>query len=91
MVQNEMVENNCNFLFSFTSAIKNLEEFLEETEVNDTVSMCVNHLVAALYKPNITFSGLEIYANESEVRICCFLKLYQSHIPTGVFDCLVDL
>lgn len=64
-----MDENNCNFLFSFKSAAKKLENCLEETEVNATVSMSDNNLVAVLYKPKR--SSFHIYANDSKVSKVC--------------------
>ncbi|XP_070690966.1 adhesion G-protein coupled receptor G2-like [Pempheris klunzingeri] len=46
-------------------AIKDLKQFLEETEVTETRSMCSNRLVAILHKPNGTSTDLRIYANEN--------------------------
>ncbi|XP_029281590.1 adhesion G-protein coupled receptor G1 isoform X2 [Cottoperca gobio] len=49
-------------------ALATLEQVLEETEVNETTSLSVSHLVAVLHKPRGPFTGLEIHANENEAR-----------------------
>ncbi|XP_071344394.1 adhesion G-protein coupled receptor G5-like isoform X2 [Trachinotus anak] len=49
-------------------AIQSLEQLLEETEVNETVSMPVGNLMALLHKPKYPFEGLEIHATETEAR-----------------------
>ncbi|XP_040891216.1 adhesion G protein-coupled receptor G3-like isoform X1 [Toxotes jaculatrix] len=48
------------------NAIEDLENFLEETEVDDITFMSVDNLVAALHKPKGSFEGLEIYASENQ-------------------------
>ncbi|XP_029281581.1 adhesion G-protein coupled receptor G1 isoform X1 [Cottoperca gobio] len=50
------------------STLATLEQVLEETEVNETTSLSVSHLVAVLHKPRGPFTGLEIHANENEAR-----------------------
>ncbi|XP_044061001.1 adhesion G-protein coupled receptor G2-like [Siniperca chuatsi] len=47
-------------------AIEMLEDYLEETEVDETTSMSVSQLVTILYKPKGPFTGLDIYASENE-------------------------
>lgn len=45
-----------------------LEEFLEEEEINGTVSsMSSDNVVALVYKPTRSFEGLNIYASANEV------------------------
>ncbi|XP_067351081.1 adhesion G-protein coupled receptor G2-like isoform X2 [Channa argus] len=48
--------------------MQNLEDFLEETEINETTSITTNHLVAVLFKLNGSFGSLEIHANEKEAK-----------------------
>ncbi|XP_039981123.1 adhesion G-protein coupled receptor G5-like [Xiphias gladius] len=47
-------------------AMESLQQFLEETEVNETMSLSVSHMMAVLHKPKRPFKGLEIYASEKE-------------------------
>ncbi|KAM7423607.1 hypothetical protein PAMA_000117 [Pampus argenteus] len=54
-------------LNSTIKAIKKLERFLEETELNETTFISTSHSVAALYKPKGRFKGLHIYASDTEV------------------------
>ncbi|XP_034087778.1 adhesion G-protein coupled receptor G5-like isoform X2 [Gymnodraco acuticeps] len=49
-------------------AIETLERLLEETEVNESISLSFNNSVAFLYKPNVPFKGLEIHASDKKVR-----------------------
>ncbi|XP_033972375.1 adhesion G-protein coupled receptor G5-like isoform X39 [Trematomus bernacchii] len=49
-------------------AIETLERLLEETEVNESISLSFNNSVAFLYKPKVPFNGLEIHASDKKVR-----------------------
>ncbi|XP_026234500.1 adhesion G-protein coupled receptor G1-like [Anabas testudineus] len=46
--------------------VKCLEKCLEEQDVEDTKPISVSNLVAVIYKPNLSFTGLKIHANEYE-------------------------
>ncbi|KAL6112685.1 adgrg5 [Pungitius sinensis] len=46
--------------------MQNLEECLEETEVNDHVSVSVSRFVTLLHKPHGPFKGLKIHASKKE-------------------------
>ncbi|KAL3992612.1 uncharacterized protein ACER0C_009886 [Sarotherodon galilaeus] len=49
-------------------AMKDLEQFLEEGEINGTVSsMSSANVVALLYKTNGTFEGLDVYGSDNQV------------------------
>ncbi|KAL3992617.1 protein LTV1 [Sarotherodon galilaeus] len=48
-------------------AIWTLQRVLEGTEVNGSMQLYVKTFVALLRKPNDTFRGLEIYANDTQV------------------------
>ncbi|XP_033972154.1 adhesion G-protein coupled receptor G5-like isoform X12 [Trematomus bernacchii] len=50
------------------STIETLERLLEETEVNESISLSFNNSVAFLYKPKVPFNGLEIHASDKKVR-----------------------
>ncbi|XP_074516620.1 adhesion G-protein coupled receptor G2-like isoform X1 [Sebastes fasciatus] len=50
-------------------AIEILEQFLEETEVNETTPISVNRFVALMHEPKGPFTGLDIYASENEARL----------------------
>ncbi|XP_042079789.1 uncharacterized protein LOC102298535 isoform X2 [Haplochromis burtoni] len=49
------------------TAIRTLESVLERTEVNVSMQVCVKTFVALLHKPNDTFGGLKIYADDTQV------------------------
>ncbi|XP_017275098.1 adhesion G-protein coupled receptor G2-like [Kryptolebias marmoratus] len=49
-------------------SVLDLEKFLEETDVNETISISVKNIVAAIHKPNGVYSGLSINANDNEVK-----------------------
>lgn len=63
---------HCNRVFPLfsvhKSAVEDLENFMEETKVNETTSISVNNIVAVLYKPTGEFKRLEIHANDKEVK-----------------------
>lgn len=62
----------------------NLEQILEETVETDTTSIHVGRLVAKVHRPKGPFKGLQISANENEVRI-----IFNQHVLQGVlFNCL---
>uniref|UniRef100_A0AAX7VDH0 Adhesion G protein-coupled receptor G3 n=1 Tax=Astatotilapia calliptera TaxID=8154 RepID=A0AAX7VDH0_ASTCA len=48
------------------TAIRTLESVLERTEVNVSMQVCVKTFVALLHKPNDTFGGLKIYADDTQ-------------------------
>lgn len=52
-----------------TRAMRNLEEVLEETELNETTSMSEGRLMAVLHRPRGPFRGLEFHASDKEVRM----------------------
>lgn len=56
-----------NSLSFSTRAMKNLEQVLEETEVNDTTVVFESRFVTLLHKPDGLYKGLEIYASDKEV------------------------
>ncbi|KAJ4947031.1 hypothetical protein JOQ06_009073 [Pogonophryne albipinna] len=47
-------------------AIETLERLLEETEVNESISLYFNNSMAFLYKPNVLFKGLAIHASDKK-------------------------
>ncbi|XP_039469442.1 adhesion G-protein coupled receptor G1-like isoform X1 [Oreochromis aureus] len=49
------------------TAIRTLESVLERTEVKVTMQVCVKTFVALLHRPNDTFGGLRIYADDTQV------------------------
>ncbi|XP_054627175.1 adhesion G-protein coupled receptor G1-like [Dunckerocampus dactyliophorus] len=49
-------------------AIEKLEKVLEQTDVSETMSMSVSHLMAILHKPKGRFAGLEISASDTEAK-----------------------
>nr|XP_040022978.1 adhesion G-protein coupled receptor G1-like isoform X2 [Gasterosteus aculeatus aculeatus] len=57
-----------NSLSFSTRAMKNLEQVLEETEVNDTTVVCESRFVTLLHKPDGLYKGLDIYASDEEAK-----------------------
>lgn len=45
-----------------------LNEALEETDETESTSLSVKNIVAAIKKPNMPFNGMEINANDIEVK-----------------------
>lgn len=48
--------------------VKKLEATLEETELNETISLLAGRFVAFLHKPKGPFKGLSIYASDKEAK-----------------------
>lgn len=45
-----------------------LEQILEETPVKGVINISSGNFVALLFKPTGSFTGLEIYASDNEVK-----------------------
>ncbi|KAG7236219.1 hypothetical protein INR49_001253, partial [Caranx melampygus] len=67
-------------LITAMRAVKDLEEFLEKTEMDNIVDMHVGSLVALLCKPKYAFQGFEIYASETTILFGTPEVLYENRL-----------
>lgn len=69
--------SDANIVFSFsTSAIGELEDFIEKAKINGSdLVMTSDNVVALQYEPTDTFNGFDLYVNDNEV-----LKNIRFHI-----------
>lgn len=63
--------SHANIFLSFsTSAIEELEDFIEKAKINGSdLAMTSDNVVALQYEPNGTFDGFDIYASDNEVYL----------------------